>query len=188
MSQQELLRRVVKELERLDVEYMLTGSLVSSLQGEPRATHDIDLLVELRATDVRGLADAFPQPHFYVSEERIRESVRRKIMFNLIDLKSGGKVDFWPLTEDPFDRSRFSRRRIETLFDGPIQVSSPEDTILMKLRWARESGGSEKQYGDALRVFEVQYDALDHDYLEHWVGRLELHRLWRRLNREAETL
>ena len=40
MSQQELLRRVVKELEELDVEYMLTGSLVSSLQGEPRATHD----------------------------------------------------------------------------------------------------------------------------------------------------
>ena len=188
MSQQELLRRVVKELEKLDVEYMLTGSLVSSLQGEPRATHDIDLLVELRPTAVNSLAEAFPPPDFYVSEERARQAVRRKTMFNLIDLKSGGKVDFWSLTDAPFDRSRFSRRRTERLFDVLIQVSSPEDTILMKLRWAQKSGGSAKQYGDALRVYEVQYSALDHDYLEHWVERLELQRIWGRLKREAETL
>ena len=188
MSQQELLRRVVKELEKLDVEYMLTGSLVSSLQGEPRATHDIDLLVELRPTAVNSLAEAFPPPDFYVSEERARQAVRRKTMFNLIDVKSGGKVDFWSLTDEPFDRSRFSRRRTERLFDVPIQVSSPEDTILMKLRWARESGGSEKQYGDALRVYEVQFSALDHDYLELWVERLGLQRLWGRLKREAGTL
>ncbi len=178
----------MKELGKLDVEYMLTGSLASSLQGEPRATHDIDLVVELRAAAAKRLAEAFPQPGFYVSAERIRQAVRRKTMFNLIDLNSGDKVDFWPLTEDPFDRSRFSRRRIERLFDHQIHVSSPEDTILMKLRWSKASGGSEKQFRDALRVFEVQYDALDHDYLEHWVGRLELHRLWRRLKREAETL
>ena len=182
------MRRVVKELQKLDVAYMLTGSLVSSLQGEPRSTHDIDFLVELRPTAVNRLAEAFPAPDFYVSEDRARQAVRRKTMFNLIDLKSGGKVDFWSLTDEPFDRSRFSRRRTERLFNALIQVSSPEDTILMKLRWAKKSGGSAKQYGDALRVYEVQFSALDHDYLEHWVQRLELQRLWRRLKRDAETL
>lgn len=30
----------------------------------------------------------------------------------------------------------------------PMKVSSPEDTILMKLRWSELSGGSEKQYID----------------------------------------
>ena len=51
------------------------------------------------------------------------------------------------------------------------------------------SGTKKKQqYGDALRVYEVQSGALDHVYLEHWVERLELQRLWRRLKREAETL
>lgn len=178
----------MKELEKLDLEYMLTGSLASSLQGEPRATHDIDLVVELRADIAKRLAEAFPQPGFYISAERILQAVRRKTMFNLIDLDSGDKVDFWPLTEDPFDRSRFSRRRIERLFDQQIHVSCPEDTILMKLRWSEASGGSEKQFRDALRVFEVQYDALDHDYLEHWVERLELQKLWGRLKSEAKPL
>lgn len=178
----------MEELEKLDVEYMLTGSLASSMQGEPRATHDIDLVVELRATVAQRLVEAFPPPDFYVSGERIRQAIRRKTMFNLIDLNSGGKVDFWLLTEDPFDRSRFARRRSARLFDKQFQVSSPEDTILMKLRWARESGGSEKQFGDAMRVFEVQYGALDHDYLEYWVERLEVRQLWGRLKREAKPL
>ena len=35
MSQQELLRKVVQALDDAGVEYMLTGSVASSLQGEP---------------------------------------------------------------------------------------------------------------------------------------------------------
>ncbi len=48
MSQQELLRRVVQVLKKAGIEYMLTGSLVSSLQGEPRSTHDIDLIIAIQ--------------------------------------------------------------------------------------------------------------------------------------------
>ena len=47
MSQQELLRAVLEALESSDTQYMLTGSLVSSLQGEPRSTHDIDFVIIL---------------------------------------------------------------------------------------------------------------------------------------------
>jgi len=48
VSEQSLLKRVVEALEVAGVGYMLTGSLASSLQGEPRATHDIDLVVDIR--------------------------------------------------------------------------------------------------------------------------------------------
>jgi hypothetical protein len=47
------------------------------------------------------------------------------------------------------------------MFSCSIWVSSPEDTILAKLRWADISGGSEKQFTDALRVFEVQQGNVD---------------------------
>jgi len=67
-------------------------------------------------------------------------------------------------------------------------VSSPEDTILAKLRWAKQSGGSEKQFTDALRVYEVQYEKLDIDYLEQWVKKLNVESLWKRLVDEAETV
>jgi hypothetical protein len=66
-----------------------------------------------------------------------------------------------------------------------MQVSSPEDTILVKLRWANLSGGSEKQFTDALRVYEVQYEKLDIDYLERWAKKLDIELLWNRLKDEA---
>lgn len=38
MPQQELLKKVIQALDETGIEYMVTGSVVSSLQGEPRTT------------------------------------------------------------------------------------------------------------------------------------------------------
>ena len=62
------------------------------------------------------------------------------------------------------------------------------DTIVMKLRWAEMSGGSEKQFTDALRVFELQYAVLDRSYMERWIGELELEVLWSKLLALARPL
>lgn len=187
MSQQELLKRVVQVLETAGIEYMLTGSVVSSLQGEPRSTHDIDIITTIKEASVAKLAVAFPPPDFYLDEEAIREAIHQRSMFNLIDITTGDKVDFWILTDEPFDQSRFARRYIEVLPDLNLQVSTPEDTILAKLRWAKIAGGSEKQFTDALRVYEVQFGQLDLAYLEQWVKKLRLESLWKRLTNEAES-
>lgn len=48
--------------------------------------------------------------------------------------------------------------------------ASAEDTILAKLRWSRLGGDTPKTYADALRVYEVQKDLLDHAYLEEWAA------------------
>jgi len=94
-------------------------------------------------------------------------------------------VDFWLLTDDEFDRSRFSRRRTVSFLGIGLKLSSPEDTILQKLKWARLSGGSEKQFTDALRVYEVQGESLDGDYLEEWAAALGVGALLERLKLEA---
>ncbi len=186
MSQQELLKKVIQVLDNIGIEYMLTGSVVSSLQGEPRSTHDIDMVIAIQKLKAHDLATAFPPPDFYLDEDSIINAINRQGMFNLIELKSGDKVDFWMLKDDPFDQLRFSRRYIEKFMDIKMHVSSPEDTILVKLRWAKLSGGSEKQFTDALRVYELQYKKLDKDYLEDWAKKLDIESLWKRLKDEAE--
>lgn len=126
MSQQELLNTVVRALEQLDVEYMVSGSIASSLQGEPRSTHDIDIVVDLPRSKAHALAAAFPPPVYYFDEEAVAEAVAAKGMANLINTDSGDKVDFWILTEDPFDRSRFARRYYEEVLGTRFAVSSPK--------------------------------------------------------------
>jgi hypothetical protein len=89
-------------------------------------------------------------------------------MFNLIDTVGGDRIDFWALTDDPFDQSRFSRRLHSDVFGARIAVSAPEDTILQKLRWSSSLGGSERQLRDAVGVYQVQRGVLDEDYLDAW--------------------
>ncbi len=186
MSQQELLKKIIQALEESRIEYMISGSVASSLHGEPRSTHDIDVVVAIKKTDVRKLTHVFHPPRFYLDKESIYEAIEKKDMFNLIDAEEGGKIDFWLLTDDSFDRSRFSRRQKEKVMGFHMQVSSPEDIILAKLKWAKLSGGSEKQFTDALRVYEVQSKNLDTGYLETWVKKLDLGLLWKDLKAQAQ--
>lgn len=188
MSQQKLLKQVIKTLNQSGIQYMLTGSVASSLQGQPRATHDIDMVIAIEKSKAHELAEAFPFPDFYLDEHSILDAINGQSMFNLIDLRSGDKVDFWILSNEAFDRSRFLRRYSEKFMGTEMQVSSPEDTILAKLRWAKLCGGSEKQFTDALRVYEVQYGELNLDYLEHWAKKLFVESLWKRLIDDAEIV
>lgn len=147
MSQQELLKQVVGVLDDLEIAYMVTGSVTSSLQGEPRSTHEIDLVVDLADADAVRIFGAFPPDDFHVSEPAIREALGLR-----------------------------------------FAVSTPEDTILMKLRWAERSGGSEKQFTGALRVYEVPHGNLDLAYLNEWAGKLGIEAHWQRLCDEAAPI
>jgi hypothetical protein len=172
MGQLELLTHAVSALEDAGVSYMLSGSYASSLHGQPRATHDIDLVVELESRQVGALLRAFPETRYYFSREAIDAAVRERRMFNILDTEEGDKIDFWLLTDDAFDQERFARRVSVPFAGGSIRVSTPEDTILMKLRWAADSGGSERQTDDARRVYQVSTDKIDDAYLERWAASL----------------
>ncbi|MGI8952561.1 MAG: hypothetical protein ACR2FN_13375 [Chitinophagaceae bacterium] len=167
---------------------MITGSLVSSIQGEPRATHDVDILVNITHETIPALIKAFIPPDYYLSQSAIEEAIQQKSMFNLLDTVEGDKVDFWMLTDEPFDQSRFERKYEEKMLGISMKISTPEDTILMKLRWAKLSGGSEKQFTDALRVYEVQYKNLDLNYMEAWAKTLQINEFWERLKKEAQPI
>ena len=188
MLQPKLLKKVLAILNENHIDYMVTGSLVSSMQGEPRATHDADILVNITLPVIAILIESFTPPDYYISEDAAREAILHKTMFNLLDTTEGDKVDFWILTNDPFDQSRFARKYEENVLGLSMKISSPEDTILMKMHWAKLSGGSDKQFIDALRVYEIQFGNLDLPYIESWVLILNVNEIWERIKRDAQPI
>ena len=188
MSQSKLLKCVVELLEANQIEYMVTGSVVSSSQGQPRATHDIDLVVNITPNAAMVIVKAFPPPDYYLDEFAVREAIARRDMFNLLDNTSGDKVDFWILQNHSFDIERFRRRVAWELAGVRAYASRPEDTILQKLRWADMCGGSEKQFSDAKAVYELQYGVLEMPYIEEWANRLNVLPLFNRLKLEAKPI
>ena len=47
------------------------------------------------------------------------------------------------------------------------------------------AGGSEKQFTDALRVYEVQFGKLDIEYLEYWAKQLNVEDLLEEIKRKS---
>jgi hypothetical protein len=188
VPQQAFLARVVEALERAGIPYMVSGSVVSSYQGAPRMTHDVDIVIDVPSQSASRLVDALSAPDSYLDADAVSEAAATKGMFNLINPASGDKADFWLLTGDGFDVERFRRRiHIEAL-GIRFAASTPEDTILMKLRWSAASGGSEKQLLDAIGVYEVQAGALDERYLDEWAERLGVQDSLARVRAEAKPI
>jgi hypothetical protein len=162
--------RVAKALERCGVEYVIGGSVASSLMGESRATQDIDFAVALSQEHVLPLIEALGED-FSVDEEGLREAVRLGRSTNVFFLPLVTKIDFFVRGAHPFDRSELSRKlRVRPgRTDEEVFVASPEDTILRKLVWFRAGGEtSETQWRDVLGVLRVSGPRLERAYLAVW--------------------
>lgn len=148
--------RVVKALDEIGAPYMIVGAFGGTIYGITRATHDIDIIVDLQEKDFEALSQKFPLPRYYADPEMIKNSVEMGIMFNIIDSSEGIKADLVPLKREPDYQLAFDRRVRETFTDQndvPFEawVAQPTDIIIGKLE-AWNEGRSNKHPDDIFAV------------------------------------
>ena len=172
----EVLLRVAQVLDELHVPYLIGGSVASSLQGFPRTTNDADIVADVTLEQVPKIFAAL-KDEFYIDERSIRAAVLERSTFNVIHFDSVFKVDVY-IPDKVFGQQQLQRRRPETLLPDSRQttyISSPEDTILAKLRWYRRGGEvSQRQLADVAGVIKVQGQSLDLSYLREWADKLNV--------------
>jgi hypothetical protein len=183
----EVALRVARACEAAGVDYFLGGSVASSIQGDPRATNDIDFVVDLTTDRVAPLVAALG-PDFDVDVGGLRTAVVRRSSWNLFYVPDFTKIDLFVRRRTPYDDAEFSRRRPTVVSrDGDrLYVKSPEDTVLRKLLWFREGGGvSDRQWRDAVGVLATSGNAFDFAYAAGWAARLGLESLFEKARVEA---
>jgi hypothetical protein len=179
---------VAAALDQIGCEYFVGGSVASSLQGEPRATNDIDFVVAMMTWRVPAFAAALGAD-FEVDQETLRDAVATGRCANIFYLPLVMKVDLFGLGSGPYDEVEFSRRRrIRVKSTGEeLFVKSPEDTVLRKLLWYRDGGEvSTKQWRDIVEVLRVSGPQIDHPYVDQWASRLGVAPLLVRAQSQAE--
>ena len=172
-------------LDHLGVRWLIGGSLASSVHGEPRATQDVDMVVDLEARHVEPLYNALRRDH-YVDADEMRSAVKTAASFNAVHFASAIKVDFFVAGDDPFEAERLANRlRIETPA-GVLHVDTAENTLLRKLEWFRRGGEqSERQWRDVQAIARIQGNRLDRDHLRLWAERLGVADLLQRVLNET---
>lgn len=176
MSQElELLKTVSKYLDVAGINYMVTGSTAVNFYAMPRMTRDIDWVVEVREEDADKLVELFKKD-FYIDRESILKAIRQQGMFNIIHNDYVIKLDFIVRKNTPYRILEFQRRRKMSIEGVEVWVVSPEDLILSKLSWAKDSL-SEIQLKDVKNLLSLGKN-MDMPYLEQWVHSLELEKVY----------
>ena len=192
--------QVLRALDEINASYVVLGAFAARIYGSTRSTHDIDMIVALEEKHIQALARKFPLPRYYADPEMMRNSLRLKIMFNIIDTNEGDKVDLIPIGMNAHNRAAMQRRlrlpyedlngeRLEAWF------ARPEDVIIGKLLAWNESPSlrHEQDIGQMLVNFYLDPKGLGRYYDEAYAdGHIRTisasaWALWQKLKRAARA-
>jgi hypothetical protein len=179
----EFLKLVIEALESAGIEYLIGGAIASWAWGEPRATQDLDLVVNIPFDAVTRLSNELKARDMLVPPEIILDALvedRADIPINAIHMHSGLKADLYPIRPgDELRRDAF-QRRLEIDFGpliGKVFVHSPEDLIIYKLLFFSISQ-QPKHIRDITVILQAKKNQLDLSCIEKWANRLGLTTIW----------
>lgn len=175
----DLLVQIAKILDNLKISYIVSGGMAVFVWGRPRFTADIDIVIEIKETNLMRLQSALQAlgEAGYIDINMMKDALKNHREFNFIDGVTGVKVDFYIVKKDNFSISCFKRGRKKEIAGYKVNFISPEDLILIKLKWHKESG-STKQLEDAESILKISEDILDMEYLNVWTEKLEVREIF----------
>ena len=178
MSYEEVTKRMVRVLKDAKIPYMITGGLAANYYGCPRATYDLDLVVELDEASAERLVELASRARFRLHEKEVLALTKAGNRF-VMESWEKYRIDFW-LIKTAFDREVFERRWRARIFGVPVWISTPEDLILQKLRSARP-----RDLEDVQAILIRHSGKLDEGYLKQKAAELDLTRILKEQARQA---
>lgn len=183
LQYEDFVRQVIAAIEAAGVAYMIGGAVAAWAWGEPRATLDLDMVVNIPLDAVSRLSKELKERHMLVPEEIIQDNIletRSDLPINAIHMYSGYKADLYPLREgDELRISAFERRQKIDLGEplGEVYLHSPEDLVIYKL-WYYSLSQQTKHVRDIASIVINLAEELDFNYIEFWANKKGLTSLW----------
>lgn len=149
------------------------------LYGEPRLTHDVDIVAAPAMSDVNALVAAFPLEEFYCPPDDVLAlEIRRghRGHFNLIHHETGFKADVY-IAYDELHHWALANAKTLDLDDFVVRVAPIEYVVVRKLEYYRE-GKSEKHLRDIRSILDVSGEVIDQAFLTGQVARRNLEAEW----------
>ncbi len=182
----EFIKLILEALAASGVDYLIGGAIAEWAWGEPRATQDLDIVINLPIKSIGKFSKELEKRNMLVPADIILDTLaedRADIPLNAIHMYSGLKADLYLMREgDLLRQSAFQRRQLVDYGPpiGKVYVHSPEDLILYKLMYLGLSG-QPKHARDIAAILRAQKDKLEFGYIEEWVRQLGLSAVWKEL-------
>jgi len=168
LNELNILKRVVKKLNKNKIPYMITGSVAMSYYSQPRMTRDIDIVIEI--SDIEKFYNLF-RDDYYVDIEMIKKSISDESMFNIIHSTEIIKIDFIIRKNSDYRKTEFERKKQIKFGKDSVFIVSIEDLIISKLIRSRDSH-SQMQLNDVKNLLKEEVDL---EYIKEWLKKLQMY-------------
>ena len=177
------LKLILETLDVSGVEYMIGGAIAEWAWGEPRATQDLDIVINLPVKAIGRFSKELEKRNMLVPADIILDTMmddRADIPLNAIHMYSGLKADLYLMRAGDKLRQSAFERRVKVDYGPPIgkvYVHSAEDLILYKLMYLGLSG-QPKHARDIAAILRAKKNQLNLKYIQEWVDQLGLGSIW----------
>jgi hypothetical protein len=180
---EDAIARLLELLDRARVPFMLTGSIASTAHGVPRATTDLDVVIDPSEPELEAFLRALVEGGWRIDggEAAARRARCGRTHFVVVDDSTSWKVDLVVKRDRPFSVAEFERRELVEVLGVPAWVASAEDVIVSKLEWSKQSKDvtlRSRQRRDVAGVVASRGAELDREYVSRWVAALDLVDEW----------
>ena len=168
------------KLDEKKIDYFITGSVASIVYGEPRLTHDIDIVIALNENDAVKISTSFPQNEFYCPPQEIikNEALRSsRGHFNIIHHETAFKADIYLAGKDEFQKWALINKKEIEFFNKKLFIAPPEYVIIKKLEFYKE-GKSQKHLTDIKNMLINSREKINFILLDKYVKSFNLEDEW----------
>lgn len=127
----ELLKKVARELSKLNIPYMVIGGQAVLLYGEPRLTRDIDITLGSGTEGLEKVKRVIKNSKLQIIVEDVEEFVNKTLVLPAMDEKSGIRVDFI-FSFSTYERQAIERAKVIKFGKTPVRFASLEDVVIHK--------------------------------------------------------
>jgi hypothetical protein len=183
MQEANLFLIFLERLNKSNIEYMATGSVASIIYGEPRTTHDIDLVLRLYTNNIEELISMFDPEEFYCPPQEVIEAeITRKTggHFNIIHHETGFKADIYPIGEDKLHIWAMAKRKKIRIENCDVWLAPPEYVIVRKLEYFKQ-GSSSKHLNDIKKMLEISGNNINNLELKQKIAEYHLAEEWEKV-------
>jgi hypothetical protein len=166
----------VDVLNNNGIQYFVTGSVAAIVYGEPRLTHDIDLVVHIDEQHLDSFVSAFDATSFYCPpREVIRAELNRTVggHFNLIHHETGFKADIYLAGKEELQWWAMNNIQKIDMSGMVMNVAPPEYVIIKKLEYFKE-GKSQKHLNDIDAILSNSGESINFEFLRGKIVELGL--------------
>jgi hypothetical protein len=181
MQEHSLFKIFTDRLNKLGVPYMITGSVAAIIYGEPRVTHDIDVVITIPMNHSHRFFDFFSENEFYIPPiDIIKNEILRENRghCNIIHHESGFKADIYFAGSNDFQHWALENVRLINFHGDTIPIAPIEYVIIKKLEFYKE-GKAQKHINDIKAMLQNSQNLVNEELLKNYLGLFVLGEEWK---------